>query len=140
MSSKVTEAGDTVKLSYVGKLQDGSVFDTSDQPISVEIGTGKLIKGLDTEIMGMAQGEEKKVTVTPQDGYGSEDPDLVTKIPTQAFQKNNLDPKVGMMLKTPQGNCHITAVSDNDVEVNFNHPLAGKTLMFDIKIEEIVKK
>jgi peptidylprolyl isomerase len=140
MSSTVAEAGDTVKFSYVGKLQDGSVFDTSDQPISVEIGTGKLIKGLDTEIMGMAQGEEKKVTVTPQDGYGSEDPDLVTKIPTQAFQKNNLDPKVGMMLKTPQGNCHITAVSDNDVEVNFNHPLAGKTLMFDIKIEEIVKK
>jgi FKBP-type peptidyl-prolyl cis-trans isomerase 2 len=139
MSEKV-EAGDTVRFSFVGKFEDGSIFDTSDEPISVEIGTGKLIKGLDKEIMGMSEGEEKRIRVSPEEGYGLENPNLVGVIPSEVFRKNNIEPEVGMILKTPQGNCHITAVSVDEVEVNFNHPLAGKTLIFDIKIEGIVKR
>ncbi len=140
MTDKVVEAGDTVKFSFVGKFEDGSVFDTSDKPIAVEIGTGKLIKGLDKEIMGMKEGQEKKVLVSPDEGYGEENPKLVGVIPSEVFRKNNIEPEVGMVLKTPQGNCHVTAVSGDDIEVNFNHPLAGRNLIFDIKIEEIIKK
>ncbi|GBD39382.1 FKBP-type peptidyl-prolyl cis-trans isomerase SlyD [bacterium HR37] len=140
MSEKIVEVGDTVRFSFVGKFGDGSIFDTSDEPISIEIGTGKLIKGLDKEILGMKEGEEKEITVSPEEGYGFEDPNLITTIPYEAFQKNNIEPRVGMMLRTPQGDCHVTAISGNEVEISYNHPLAGKTLIFDIKIEEIIKK
>ncbi|MGE5445742.1 MAG: FKBP-type peptidyl-prolyl cis-trans isomerase [Ignavibacteriales bacterium] len=140
MSNRVVGSGDTVKFSFVGRLEDGSIFDTSDKPISIEIGTGKLIRGLDKEILGMAQGEEKEITVPPEEGYGLEDPSFVRTIPLEAFKKNNIEPQIGMMLRTPHGDCHITGVSDKDVEVDYNHPLAGKTLIFDIKVEEIVKK
>jgi FKBP-type peptidyl-prolyl cis-trans isomerase 2 len=138
MSNRV-EPGDTVKFSFVGRLKDGPIFDTSDEPMSMEIGTGKLVKGLDKEIVGMAQGEEKEVTVSPEEGYGLEDPSFVMTIPLEAFKNNNIDPQVGMILKTPHGNCHVTRVSDKDVEIDYNHPLAGKTLVFNIKIEEIIK-
>lgn len=141
MTDKLVENGDVVKFSYVGKFEDGSVFsDTSEDPVSVEIGTGKLLKGLDKEIVGMTEGEEKEVTVSPEEGYGFENPSLVATIPQDVFKENNIEPKLGMMLNTPKGHCHITNISDNDIEVNFNHPLAGKNLIFDIKVEEIIKK
>lgn len=135
----MVEAGDTVRFKFIGKFEDGSVFDTSDAPMSIEIGSGKLIKGLDKEILGMTEGEEKSVEVSPEEGYGVEDPKLVINIPYETFTKNNLDPQVGMMLKTSKGNGYITQVFDKDVEVNFNHPLAGKNLTFDVSIVEIVK-
>jgi FKBP-type peptidyl-prolyl cis-trans isomerase 2 len=107
--------------------------------VAIEIGTGKLIKGLDKEILGMTEGEEKKVDVSPEEGYGAEDPNLVINIPYETFKKNNLEPHVGMVLKTSKGNGYVTQMVDKDVEVNFNHPLAGKNLTFDISIVEIVK-
>lgn len=140
---KVVEKGDTVKLNSVGKVEDGSVFlDTSesDDLISVEVGTGKLVKGLDKEILGMTEGEEKQVKITPEEGYGHENPNLITTIPLEVFQKSNLEPQEGMGLRTSQGDCYVTKVSDKEVEVNYNHPLAGKNLTFDIKVEEIIKK
>ncbi|HEX3035270.1 MAG TPA: FKBP-type peptidyl-prolyl cis-trans isomerase [Thermodesulfobacteriota bacterium] len=140
---KVVEKGDTVKFNSVGKVEDGSIFlDTSesDDLISVEVGTGKLVKGLDKEILGMTEGEEKQVKITPEEGYGHENPNLITTIPHEVFQKSNLEPQEGMGLRTSQGDCYVTKVSDKEVEVNYNHPLAGKNLTFDIKVEEIIKK
>ena len=140
MNNKQIEKGDTVKFSYVGKIKDGSVFDTSDAPIMSEVGTGKLIDGLDKGMLAMSQGDEKRIEVSPEQGYGNEDPGLDSTIPRKAFQENNLEPELGMRLKTPKGKCYVTRVSEEDVEVNFNHPLAGKTLIFDVKIEEIAKR
>jgi FKBP-type peptidyl-prolyl cis-trans isomerase 2 len=88
----------------------------------------------------MTQGEEKEVTVSPEEGYGLEDSSLVMTIPLDAFKKNNIEPQIGMMLRTPHGDCHVTEILDKNVEVNYNHPLAGKTLIFDVKIEEIIKE
>ena len=140
MSDKVIEQGDTVKFSFTGKLEDGSVFDTSDAPITTQVGAGKLIKALDKELVGMSEGEEKTVKASPEEGFGHEDPNLVKTIPFDDFKKNELEPKEGMRIRTPDGVCQITKVIDNkDVEVNYNHPLAGKNVSFDIKVEEIVK-
>jgi peptidylprolyl isomerase len=140
---KVVEKGDTVKFNSIGKFEDGYIFlDTaeSNELISVEVGTGKLIKGLDKGILGMAEGEVKEVKVSPEEGYGYEDPNLITTIPYEVFQKSNVEPKEGMGLRTSQGDCYVTKVSDKGVEVNYNHPLAGKNLTFDIKVEEIIKR
>lgn len=141
MSDKVIEQGDTVKFSFTGKLGDGSVFDTSDAPITIQVGAGKLIKALDKELIGMSVGEEKTVQASPEEGFGYEDPKLVKMIPFENFKKNELEPKEGMRIRTPNGVCQITKViEDKEVEVNYNHPLAGKNVSFDIKIEEIVKQ
>ena len=140
MNDKVVEKGDTIKFSFIGRFEDGSVFDSSDEPITSTIGAGKLINGLDNGMMAMSEGEEKTLEISPEQGYGVEDPSLVSAIPRNAFKENNLEPEIGMMLNTPKGKCHVTGISEKDVEVNFNHPLAGKTLIFDVKVEEIAKK
>jgi FKBP-type peptidyl-prolyl cis-trans isomerase 2 len=140
---KVVEKGDTVKFNSVGKFEDGYVFlDTSEfnELISVEVGTGKLIEGLDKEILGMTEGEEKQIKITPEEGFGFEDLNLITTILHEVLQKCNVEPKEGMGLRTSQGDCYVTKVSDKGVEVNYNHPLAGKSLTFDIKVKEIIKK
>jgi len=136
MKNKVS-IGDVVKLSFIGKLEDGSIFDTSDRPIQIEVGTGKLIKGLDRAIIGMEEGEQKEAVILPEEGYGLEDPDLITTMPREVFERNNLKPYVSMMLRTPHGDCYITRIIGDRVEVNYNHPLAGKTIIFEIKVEEI---
>ena len=107
MKNKVS-IGDVVKLSFIGKLEDGSIFDTSDRPIQIEVGTGKLIKGLDRVIIGMEEGEQKEAVILPEEGYGLEDPDLITTMPREVFERNNLKPYVSMMLRTPHGDCYIT--------------------------------
>lgn len=140
MSDKVIEQGDTVKFSFTGKLEDGSVFDSSDAPITTQVGAGKLIKALDKELIGMSEGEEKTVQAAPEAGFGYVDPKLVKTIPFDDFKKNQLEPKKGMRIRTPNGVCQITKViGDKEVEVNYNHPLAGKNVSFDIRVEEIVK-
>jgi FKBP-type peptidyl-prolyl cis-trans isomerase 2 len=140
MSDKVIEQGDTVKFSFTDKLEDASVFDTSDTPITTQVGVGKLIKALDKELIGMSEGEEKTVQASREEGFGYEDPKLVKMIPFHDFKKNELEPKEGMRIRTPNGVCQVTKViEDKEVEVNYKNPLAGENVMFDIKVEKIVK-
>jgi FKBP-type peptidyl-prolyl cis-trans isomerase 2 len=149
------EVGDTVKLEYTGKYETGEVFDTSDEkiakeagiyrsdrdyePLEVKAGTGQVIKGLDNALIGMKKGEEKKVTVPPEEGYGSERPELIQKLPAAAFKQSGISPEVGMRINTTMGIAQITNIFEDEIEVNFNHPLAGKTIVFDIKVKDITK-
>ena len=98
--------GDKVKVDYTGKLEDGTVFDTSEgkQPIEFEVGAGKLIKGFDNTVIGMEKGEEKEIKIEPADAYGDPKPDMLKKIPRDKLPKEP-EPKVGMVLalKTPDG-------------------------------------
>ncbi len=152
--SKKVESKDTVKFSYTGRFESGVVFDTSDEeiakdagiysdgrpyePVTVEVGGGTIIRGIDKALIGMGEGEEKEVVVPPEDGYGLEDPNLITKIPIELFQKSNIQPQIGMTIRSSQGTFHITSVTEEEVEANFNNPLAGRILIFNIRVEEII--
>ena len=140
MSSKKIEAGDTVRFSSLVKLQDGSIVRRSSVPITLEVETGKMIKGLYNAILEMAQGEEKRFTVSPEEAYGLEDSNFLRTIPIELLEKSNIKPGIGMRIRTINGDCRIIGFSGKEVEVDYNHPLAGKTLTFDVKIEEIIKK
>jgi FKBP-type peptidyl-prolyl cis-trans isomerase 2 len=141
MSSKKVEAGDTVRFSSLVKLQDGSVVRGSSVPITLEMETGKkMIKGLYNAILGMEQGEEKTFSVSPAEAYGLEDSNFVRNIPMELLEKSNIKPEIGMRIRTINGDCRIVGFSEKEVEVDYNHPLAGKTLTFEVKIEEIIKK
>ena len=140
----VAKAGDTIKVDYVGKLDDGSVFDSSEghgRPLEFEVGKGQVIKGFDDAVMGMGEGEEKEFSISPSDAYGDHDPTLVQKVPIEIFpQDAKLVPGLLFEAGLPTGEkvpAMITAVDDNTVSVDLNHPLAGKTLNFKIKIKEI---
>jgi len=112
------------------------------EPLEFEVGSGQIIKGFDDAVIGMKKGEEKEIKISPSEAYGEVNPELIKKIP-----KDNLppgqEPQPGMMLVlgTPDGRripAKITEVTDKDVTIDLNHPLAGKTLNFKIKVVDIL--
>jgi FKBP-type peptidyl-prolyl cis-trans isomerase 2 len=139
--SKKAERGDAVTFKYEGRVEDGSTFHTfDDAPITVELGTGSLVKGLEEGLAGMADGEEKEFRVSPENGYGIEKPELIHTIDSALFAETDITPDVGMVLKTPHGNCHITKIEEGKIEISYNHPLAGRTLDYRVKVIKVVKK
>ena len=138
--------GDTIKVDYTGSLEDGQVFDSSEgkQPLEFEVGAGKIIPGFDKAVVGMEKGEEKEITIKPEDAYGQPRDDLQKEVPRSALPQDQ-EPKEGMglMMNTPQGQqipARIVKVTEENITIDLNHPLAGKTLKFKIKISEVTSK
>jgi len=136
--------GSKVKIEYTGTLDDGSVFDSSKnhgKPLEFEAGSGLVIKGFDKAIIGMKKGEEKEIKLKPTEAYGDHNPELKKNIPKEQLPKEP-EPKVGMILGIglPDGRqlpATISKVTDKEVIIDLNHPLAGKNLNFKIKVVEI---
>ena len=136
--------GDKVKIEYTVSLDDGTVFDSSEshgKPLEFEAGAGKLLKGFEEAVIGMEKGEEKEIKLQPSEAYGEHNPDLIKKVPRDKLPKEQ-EPKPGMMLvmNLPDGAqlpTRIVEVTDETVTLDLNHPLAGKTLNFKIKVVEI---
>jgi len=136
--------GDKIKVEYEGKLENGKVFDSSakvGKPLEFEVGTGKIIPGFDKAVVGMKKGEEKDIKIEPNDAYGEPNPQLVKKIPKDQLPKDK-EVKKGMVLGLSMPNgaqmpATVKEVSDKDITLDLNHPLAGKTLNFKIKVVDI---
>jgi len=137
--------GDTVKLSYVGKLEDGTVFDSSatGSPIEFTVGAGMVIPGMENGIIGMAAGETKALTIPVDEAYGQPHPELIMNV-AKAQLPQDMEFEVGAQLEShqPDGRimyATITEVGEDSVTLDANHPLAGKTLIFDVEVVEITK-
>ena len=136
--------GDKIKVEYEGTLDDGTVFDSSDRheaPLEFTAGSGQLIKGFDDAVIGMKKGEEKVVKISPEDAYGTHNPELVKELPRDCFpEEQEIKPGMIFMMKTEDGRqipLKISKVSDGNITVDLNPPLAGKTLTFKIKLVAI---
>lgn len=134
------KSGDKVQIQYVGKLNDGSKFDetTEEKPLEFTIGDGQIIEGFEEAVVGMEEGEEKSVTIPVDKAYGERRDDLVLKVEKERLPEN-LDPQVDEQLQIPQNEgdpvvVTVTEVSDNDITIDANHPLAGQDLTFDMKL------
>jgi len=134
---------DKIKVEYTGMLEDGTVFDTSEGigPLEFEVGSGQVISGFDNAVIGMEVGEEKKVELAPSEAYGDYDSNLIKKIPMNKLPPGE-EPKPGMVLelRTSDGigfPARITEVAEQDITIDLNHPLAGKTLIFQIKVLDV---
>lgn len=143
MAEKTVKEGSKIKVHYTGKLDNGTVFDSSEgkDPLEFTVGEGKIIKGFDKGVVGMKEGEEKEIKIEPGDAYGDRREDLVQEIPRDKLPKEP-EPKVGMVLqlKAATGQAfmaRIAEVGEKTVKVDLNHPLAGQNLNFKIKIVEI---
>lgn len=134
--------GSQVSLEYTLSDEAGTVIESNKgkQPMSYIHGKSQIIRGLEKELSGMKVGEEKKIQVKPEDGYGPVNPDAFQEVPKDKLPPEAL--KVGTMLMAqgPQGQgipVRVHEIKDTTVIMDFNHPMAGKTLSFDVKISEI---
>ena len=134
--------GSQVALEYTLSDEAGTVIESNKgkQPMSYIHGKSQIIRGLEKELSGMKVGEEKKIQVKPEDGYGPVNPDAFQEVPKDKLPPEAL--KVGTMLMAqgPQGQgipVRVHEIKDTTVIMDFNHPMAGKTLSFDVKISEI---
>ncbi len=135
--------GDTVKIHYTGTLGDGSVFDSSSgrDPLEFQVGSGQVIPGFDTAVRGLEVGAKKTSTIPAGEAYGQHQEQMVVDIPKTELPAE-LSPQVGQTLQATDGSgnpvaLQVTAVADETITVDGNHPLAGKDLTFEIELVEI---
>lgn len=135
--------GDTVKVHYTGKLEDGTVFDSSgeEEPLEFTLGEGKIIAGFEKAVEGMEEGESKSVTLPPDEAYGEFKEEGKVTVERSAMPQD-VEPQVGQMYQlTMDGggvvNVSVVDIADDTVTLDANHPLAGRDLTFDITLEEV---
>ncbi len=132
------KAGDNISVDYTGRLTDGTIFDSSigKKPQDFTVGAGQMIKGFDEGVVGMKLNEKKTITLAPEQAYGKYDSNLIRFYDINAPELSILgNLKVGMELAV--GGIPIIGiieVNDNNVAIDFNHKLAGKTLVFEITL------
>lgn len=136
------ENGNTVSVHYTGKLEDGTVFDTSEgrDPLTFEVGSGQLIAGFDNAVQGKEAGDKVTTEIAPEDGYGAHNPEMVQDMPRERIQ--GVDLELGQVLGLEDQNgqpfqAQVVGLTDDVVKLDFNHFLAGKTLIFDIEIVNV---
>ena len=135
--------GNTVKVHYTGKLEDGSIFDSSSgsEPLEFTIGKKHVIKGFEEGVIGLETGEKTTITIQPEDAYGPYHEDYLYKIGKDKLPEN-IDAKVGNGIKATNKDGSvlemvIKEVDEESVTLDANHHLAGKVLIFDIELIEI---
>jgi FKBP-type peptidyl-prolyl cis-trans isomerase 2 len=135
--------GDTVRVHYTGKLEDGTVFDSSRQrdPLQVTLGSGQVISGFERALEGMSPGDSKSVAVPPAEGYGDRQDDRIIQYDRSRLPAGAA-PEVGqqVQLQSQDGSqipAVVTRVSESSITLDANHPLAGRDLTFELELVEI---
>jgi len=137
------KTGNTIKVNYTGKFEDGTVFDTSltegRDPLETVLGQGNLIPGFEKGLLGMNEGENKIIEIEPTEAYGEYLDGLVNVVPPTQMPEGV---KVGDVLQSSgeRGTINVTVkeITEQGVKIDANHPLAGKKLIFDVEVLEVV--
>jgi FKBP-type peptidyl-prolyl cis-trans isomerase 2 len=137
------QSGNTIKIHYHGRLSDGTTFDSSTgrSPLEFTVGSGQVIKGFDDGVQGMSVGDKKTIEIPFAHAYGPEDPSMIIEFPVEKLP-GDMKPEIGMQLNMNNAEGQqfpvvITGITDENIVLNANHPLAGKDLIFDLELVEI---
>lgn len=137
--------GDTIVIEYKGKLEDGTVFDSTEgkDPLEFTVGEGEVIPGLEKGVIGMSAGESKSIVIAPEEGYGPHLKERVCALDKKRIP-DNFHPEIGQQLQMYRADGlpvmgTVVAVSDTLFTMDYNHPLAGKTLIFETTLLEIIE-
>ncbi|AFM06336.1 FKBP-type peptidyl-prolyl cis-trans isomerase [Bernardetia litoralis DSM 6794] len=139
--SNSAKKDDLVQVHYTGKFEDGNVFDSSrerKEPIEFQVGAGQMIKGFDAAVEGMNVGESKTITLAPTEAYGESNPENIVSFPKDKLPPE-MNPKVGDQLALQGQNGEqipvvVLEANEEGVVLDANHPMAGKTLVFDLEL------
>ena len=134
------KSGDTVKVHYTGKLEDGTVFDSSveREPLAFQLGAGQVIPGFEKAVEGLAPGEKANAVIPATEAYGPRNEEAIITVERSQLPPN-MDPQVGQQLQVQQQNgqpcvVQVVQVDDAQITLDANHPLAGKDLEFEIEL------
>ena len=139
--ASIVKEGDNISVNYTGTLQNGEKFDSSydrGQTLDFTAGAGQMIKGFDIAVIGMKVGEKKKITISPSEAYGAKDPARIIEVPSTQFA-NYDEVKVGISINGGGAVGTVIEKSDTVAKIDFNHKLAGETLIFEIELMSINK-
>jgi len=138
------QKGDKIRIHYLGRLDDGSTFDSSEgrEPLEFEVGSGMVIRGFDDGVLGMTVGQKKTIEIPVEHAYGPVDPQMLMDFPIDRFPEG-MSPTVGMQLNMSDTSGQtfpvvVKEVKPDTVTLDANHPLAGRDLIFDLELVEIV--
>lgn len=138
------KSGDKVKVHYHGRLNSGETFDSSEgrDPLEFEVGSGMVIKGFETGIVGMQVGEKKTISISVEDAYGPVNPEMMIEFPKDRFP-SEMKVEIGMplMMSSASGQqfqVRVNEIKEDVIILDGNHPLAGEDLTFEIELVEIV--
>ena len=138
------EDGKFVKVEYEGTLEDGTLFDSTEKagkPLEFKVGASQVIKGFEKAVQGMDLDEEKEVKLDPTEAYGDHDPQMIKEFPRDKIPNSDeLDVGKNVIVTAANGmpfQANIVEMDDENVKIDLNHPLAGKTLNFKIKVVSI---
>lgn len=141
----LAKAGDTVKVHYTGTLDDGTLFDSSEErePLEFQLGNGRVIAGFEDAVVGMSVGESRTTRIASEDAYGVHHTEMVLQVPRGQFP-SNIEPELNqqLQLQQPDGTAFavtVTNIEDNIITLDANHPLAGQALNFEIRLVEIAE-
>lgn len=139
------ENGDTVRVHYTGTLEDGTEFDTSRgrDPLTFTMGEHTVIPGFETAVSDLEEGGTAKVTIPAAEAYGERIEEAKQQVPVEAFESGLPQVGWGVELQGPDGqrvNAMVAEVAEEYVVLDFNHPLAGQDLTFDLELVKIVKE
>jgi FKBP-type peptidyl-prolyl cis-trans isomerase 2 len=138
------KVGDKVKVHYKGTLDNGEVFDSSEgkDPLEFEVGAGQVIKGFEEGLVGMEPGDKKELKIPPEKAYGNRMDKLIQKVPKDMVPENvELKEGAVLTLQAPTGQvipAKVVSFTDAEVTLDLNHPLAEKTLIFNVELVEVV--
>jgi len=142
---ETVKEGDTIVIEYTGRLEDGTVFDSTSgkNPLEFTVGEGEVVAGLEKGVIGMAPGETKKIVIASEEGYGPHLKERVCALDRKRVP-DNFQPEVGQQLQMYRADGlpivgTVVAVSDATLTMDYNHPLAGKTMIFETKVLAIVE-
>jgi len=136
-------SGNTVRIHYTGRLDDGTVFDSSEgrDPLSFTLGEGKVIPGFEAAVLGMGAGDTKSAVIPAEEAYGPRRDELVLRVERERLPEG-IEPEPGqsLQMQTEEGQVvpvRVTEVDEAAVILDANHPLAGRDLTFEIEVVEV---
>ncbi len=153
----IMQKGDFIRINYIARLESGEIFDLTYEdlakkenvynpkvaykPIPIIVGAGFVLKGIDNVLLTMNVGEKKNFDIAPEEGFGQRDSKLIRVVPKRVFKDHNVEPAQGMVVNFEGGlRGRVQSVSAGRIMVDFNNPLAGKTLKYELEVVEKIEE
>jgi FKBP-type peptidyl-prolyl cis-trans isomerase 2 len=130
------QTNDFIIVNYSGKIKENSLEFDKGENLPLVVGVNYTLRGIDKALLVMQVGDKKTIEILSEDGFGNRDERLIRLVPLSEFKKHNTDPMPGMVVEADNMRGKVMSVSGGRVKVDFNHPLSGKTLIYDIEIKQ----